>query len=62
LHAEGAVDVRSIRFWIRRFKSGETDTGDRNRSAAAEFNATGTKRLTETWKIFVDNKGNFDGK
>jgi len=34
-HGEVAIDVSSVRFWARRFKSGKKDTGDWTRSASA---------------------------
>ena len=33
---EDVVDVRSVRRWVRRFKSGKKDIGDRRRSASAK--------------------------
>jgi len=32
VYGENAIDFRSVRLWVRRFKSGETDTDDRSRS------------------------------
>jgi len=60
VYGKDATDGGSVRFWVRRFKSGKMDTGDQYRSAAAKslFNATGTQRLTRTCKMCIDNEGN----
>jgi hypothetical protein len=33
VYSEDAIDISSVRRWVRRFESSEKDTGDRPRSA-----------------------------
>lgn len=54
---QDTVDIMSVRRWVRRFKVGEKDAGDRPCSPSAMFYVTGLKHLTKRRKKCVDKEG-----
>jgi hypothetical protein len=49
VYGEGAIDVSTVRHWVRGFKSGVKDTGDRPNSDRPAMAATSAIVLVDSW-------------